>query len=147
MDEDVLRLIILRRIHAVVTLLVSPGFFIPCRNALRRNIKAQVFIQERITKINMIQQHQRLRTERFVLEFIGNRQGLFPIDCLDPPAEYQVFSEESRLAHFTLYGKDKPVLLPVTVSAQMLCRGGPDPAVHGIVRAVYPAGRADILKA
>ena len=133
MEKYIFRLIVHRCFHLPVQLLMACCLLISWDHFLCRDHDPGVFLQQRIAHIKMIQQHSRLFPEALVFYGILNKNLLTRPGRSDLSLKYHIFTKQFCFPHFPLDRHHIGVLLPPGPGPCMLCRRGPDPAVHGIV--------------
>ena len=133
MEKYIFRLIVHRRFHLPVQLLMTCRLLISWDHFLCRDHDPCIFLQQRIAYIKMIQQHRRLFPEALVFYSILNKELLTRPGSGDLSSQDHVLSEQFSFPHFPMDRHYIGILLPPGPGPCMLCRRGPDPAVHGIV--------------
>ncbi|GFI11120.1 hypothetical protein IMSAGC007_03593 [Lachnospiraceae bacterium] len=132
-DKHILRFLRLRRLHPIIPILMAFCFRISRRYFSGGNQKPGILIQEGITHIYVIQEHQGLSPVSLVGNLVRHRKGLLPVTGLNGSAKNHIFSEKLRLAHLSLYPQNVLPVLPEGISAQMLSRSGADAAMHRVI--------------
>ena len=100
MDEHVLALIINGRLQLIPSFYVLLRKFFSSDHLFGRYVKLAVFIQERISHIAMIQEHQRLRTERLIFNLVRYRNTVFSQNAFYPSVR-TIFSPNSSASRIS----------------------------------------------
>ena len=99
MDKNILRFVLFRLIHAVISVLMSLGSFIPWSYFFCWDVELHCRCQEWISQIDVIEKHQWFVSVSLILNFIDYLDGFASGNRLNGTAENHIFSKKFRLSH------------------------------------------------